>query len=200
MVRTQTTQLGDSLSLAEFIVDYKKKTIKIKDLKRRHKITKADFLFQFTPFYIMIFGTFWMTIFGFSQLFPHIISSYDFLWLLGSSFIIYFLMTIFPAVRKKIHYLEQILFNDKFQKKIFLKVENLKTRTWILPREYRFTNHFLKYRLYGEFKPLIEKVHIKPWDYKIKTPLGLTNQNDDFDVIFTFIKVPKTGRMELEFF
>ena len=78
-----------------------------------------------------------------------------------------------------------------------MEVKDIKSKVWKLPDWAKFDNIKLDYKLYGDYATLIEKVHICPRDYYLERFGKKEKQEEEWDAIFTFSRVPKTGYMSL---
>lgn len=187
-------QAGNSSILAEIIVDYDKKKIEMRDPINRFKLTDKDWDFSLGLIGITIISNIFVFII-FLVLLDAIAVALIFSGLMIFGYVI---KVVFPALSIKLHQLEQYLFNDKFATKKYLLVKELDSKIWKLP--YDFENIKMDWFLYGDFKKYIQKVHIKPKDYKLFRGLDrkkAERQDQDWEAIFYFKEVPKQGKMEV---
>lgn len=186
-------QAGDSSILAEIVVDYKKKDVQILDPVERNSIQGQDWNYSMSigDLFLMLFC---LTIAGIFFVFEIYILSIIMISLL---FLGYLIKIAFKPMFKKLHQIEQFLFNDLLELKKFMTVEakDIKEKIWKLP--YEFENIKCDWALYGDFKTDLEKVHIKPKDYFLTRFGKKTRQDYDWEVVFHFKKIPKNGRMEI---
>lgn len=186
-------QAGDSSILAEIIVDYEKKDVQILDPVERHSIQGHDWNFSLSlaDLFLMLFC---ITFSGFFLIFGFVIIS---LIIIAIWFLIVVIKIAFKPMFKKLHKVEQVLFNDMFELKKFMVIEaeDLKEKVWKLP--YEFDNIKCDWDLFGDFKNCLKKVHIKPKDYFFLRFGEKTRQDCEWEAIFYFSELPKTGRMEI---
>jgi hypothetical protein len=187
-------QAGNSSILAEIIVDYDKKKIDMRDPINRFKLTDKDW--DFSLGLIGMIGAMQFIIFvGFFAILDQIALA---LILAGVGLFFYIGKVVLVPVSIKFHQVEQYLFNDRFATKKYLLVKEIDSKIWKLP--YDFENMKLDWYLYGDFKKYIQKVHIKPKDYKLFRGMDrkkAERQDQDWEAVFYFKEVPKEGKMEV---
>lgn len=192
-------QAGDSRSLAEIIIDYKKKDVKILNPIKRNKIRDTDLNFSLSPIFLIICIPILFILIVIPsefKLFPQSLLHFG-IFVFSLLITSYLVAIILTPLRKKFHQFEQFLFNDYFMKKKLVITTNIKGKIWQLP--YKFNNLKLEYKLFGDFAKYISKVHIKPKDYFIKQFKKVEKQTEEWDCFFYFSKHPKNGKMEIEF-
>jgi len=191
-------QAGTTKDLAEFIIDYKKKKINIIDPKKMSEITDRDLNFSLSPFFsiflsiILVYSGGFLILFDLPTPRPHI-----FLLIMSQMiFMLYLIFVLATPIRKKMHKIGQFLFNDYFRTKNYIKIENIKTKVWKLPYD-NFKNFKLDYKLYKDYGKYISKIHVKPKDYYKVRWNDKWRQEQDWEVLFYFEKIPKNGFMEI---
>ena len=82
------------------------------------------------------------------------------------------------------------------RKSKFVVVKDINTKTWKFPYDYYAK---LNYKLFGDYAKYIKRFESKSKDWYWKKGDKLEKQEDEAEAIFYFRKIPKTGRMEIEF-
>lgn len=186
---------GNGNKLAEVIVDYKKKDIKILDPH-----TRKPFKFTYMPSLSYFLTSLILTVilsFAFMIFDNYTISdNFWFIWA-GLSLIIWELCILVPYLADKYHWFEQRFLWDYTSSKKVVFVKNIEDKIYKLP--YDFCNMKLDYVCTGEFSKYLIKVHVFPKDYFIKNRHGLRRQVEDWEAWFYFSKIPKKGQLEIEF-
>jgi hypothetical protein len=194
----KTYQAGDSGDLAEVIIDFKKKKVKLINPQKKGGFKKSRFGPNINGL-ILISAA--LLCFILSFILKLIIGHTDNLWyyaFIGLLFINYLIGLIFyPEYNNWIDKWNQKIFNGYLGTKKVVIVKNIKERTWKLP--YEFKNVQLDYKLYGDYKKVITKIHIKPKEYYIKSFGKLVKQIEEWEAFFYFSRVPKKGKMIIEF-
>lgn len=184
---------GDSLDRAEIIIDYKKKKIDIINPFTK-KIFKSGFippLLSILIFSIIVVFIVIILIFSTSLAITLFIIELIFYILF------YEIYLLFPSIANYYHLLEQRFLNDYLVDKKLVIVKKLKNKIYKLP--YEFANDKLDYKCYKDFSKYLLKIHIFPKDYYIKYKNKIEKQLSEWEAWFYFSKIPKTGRMEIEF-
>lgn len=191
---------GTSWDLAEMIVDYKKKTIEVIDGESEKVLCDINIDLEITPFFV------WLIIFWAGIFMIIVYTDSDGSTLLFWLFIFQILITAYligvllTPIRKKIHKFHQFFSNDLFRNKKFAVFKNIKTKIWKFPFD-NFSNVKLDWFPYGDYGKYLRKVHIRPLDYYylrgVKKGKKKWRQNEDWEVIFYFDKVPRKGRLEI---
>jgi len=193
-------QVGNSSDLAEIIIDYSKKKVKLinpetnKEFEKKiNSKYKLDFSFTFK------FGVLFLFLFSFLFVFfiigDIVIARFTLLYS-ESMFALYLLFIIFPILSEKLHHFGQFMTHNFFKVKNVVIVKNIDKEIYVLP--YAFNNLLLNYKLTGDFSKYILKVHIKPKDFFWRRRKKMIRQTYEWDALFYFSKIPKKGKMEVE--
>ncbi len=186
-------QAGDSNDLAEFIIDYKnhkKPKVKILDPETRFKIKDKDLNFKPPILVGLIFVAITISFVITNEIRLNVIL---FVYLLFLMF--YLLQILLTPIKKKLTKFWQFITNDFFSVKKFMIVKDINTKEWRLP--YGFKNIKFDCNLYGDYAKLIKKVWIKPKDYFWIRRKKKERQTEDWEILFSFKKTPRIGRMEI---
>jgi hypothetical protein len=188
--------VGNSLDLAEIVVDFDKKDIKILDSFSKKKIRESDLNFSMTPLITIVYGYIFLTYLLWVD--EYTIS--NFIFLLNILLFTYLLLVFKAGISRQVHYYFQKLDLDIFSTKKYIVVKNVKGLVYQLPREYEFANNKFDVNAFGDYKKYIKKVHIKPWEYKT---IGISKKKEQqiyhWDAFIYFKQVPKIGLMEITF-
>lgn len=187
-------QGGTSLDLAEIIIDYDKKDVKIIDAKKGTEIKDLDLSFDISPIAILFLVIYFPFLFILSIMLD---STKFFLFLINLPLTFYMIYVLSTPLRKKWHQIEQKVFNDKLKTKNFMIVKGINKKIWKLP--YDFSNIKFDYNLYRDYAKYIKKVHIRPKDY-YWFRVGKEDrkkQQEEWEAIFYFKKIPVKGKMEI---
>lgn len=191
-------QGGNSNDLAEIIVDYDKKDVKIINPKNNKDLQKFNINFSLTPIFIISFIIVLMTYF--------VIVFDEFkirdIFLLFNLFLfIYLFYMLFCSMNPMWHRFWQYFINDMFENKNLLIVKDINSKDWKIPDLYNFKNIKLDYNLYGDYSKYIKKVHIRPIEnyYILNAFNKKERQIKYWEAIFYFKEIPKKGKMEVIF-
>jgi len=181
--------VGDGQDLAEMIIDYDKKTIQMLDPVEGGNLKESDFPDIPASFLILfvasIIGVFVGHTFGQELLFVVSLSIGAFMVAIVSVRI----------VARKLHYYGQIIFNGKLALKKKTTIKDIDTKIYKFP--YDFKNIKFDWKLYGDYKKQIRRIHIKPLDYYEYRFGKPKKQIENWTVHFHFKKIPQKGRMEI---
>jgi len=188
-------QAGTGSDIAEFIVDYRKRKVQILDTQKRYALKNKDLNFTLTPFFLVFIIPMLLFAINLEILGDRGFTIYFFSFML----MIYQLLILLTPIRKKLHKYGQFFFNDYFRVKKFMIIKDIQDKVWQLPSYVSFSNLKFDYKLYGDYAKFIEKSHIKPKNYYLgRNWENKERQKEKWDAFFYFSKIPKTGKMELE--
>ena len=198
--------VGNSGDLAEIIVDYKKRKVSLLRPDTGTKFSKRKKLT-----FMIIKNKLVNTIFivgVVSLLFSIISIIFNLKLSIKGAIILYIILSVFvvsliksfyfPDLDDLIHYYVQKLSFDHMKRKVVV-INNLNSKVYKLPFQYDFSNMKLDCRCYGDFKKYLIKVHIFPEDYYWRDGKFLTKQTDNWECYIYFSKIPRKGKMEIEF-
>jgi hypothetical protein len=190
-----TYQKGKSGNYAEIIIDFEKKKVDLINPQDKSGEFKKN---RFSP-EINALGLSMDTILLIILIYLFKITIFSPFWTLVGILLINYLMGVifYPKYNNWLDKWNQKIFTSYLSFKKAVIVENIDGETWKLP--YDFKNNLLNYELYGDYKRLITKIHIKPKDYYIKKLGKLVKQIDDWEAFFYFSENPKIGKMIIEF-
>lgn len=189
---------GDSGDYAEIIIDYKKKDVKLinpstgKNFEKNPGFQIGLFFMSFciTAFFIAIVAFF-------SDELDIVLTTLLIVFVMILSYTsLYALKERFPLPFAALHNYMQKIQNDYQPRKLVIVTE-LDSTIYKLPHAY--SNNKLDYRAYGDFKKYLIKVHIFPKDFYWKTKDSVEKQNEEWEAWFYFTKIPKKGKLEVEF-
>lgn len=200
----KTYQAGNSGNYAEVIIDFRKKKVKLTDPQENNcEFKKNRFGFNINSLSLIGTGLLIIAIKIIYNLFnrynpnPISLSALLYLWL-GLLLINYIIGIIYhPKYNDWIDKWTQKIFTGYLGDKKVIIIKEVKENVWKLP--YEFKNNQLDYKLYGDYKKFITKIHIKPKDYYIKSFGKIKKQIEDWEAFFYFSKIPKKGKMIIEF-
>jgi hypothetical protein len=188
--------VGGGLDMAEIIIDYKNKSVKMLDPTTRKEPRETNYPGIFTFFmaglvyiFLLIFN--WV---------PYVFRSSFFMALLNWFLIaclIYGMTFVAGPMSGYYHYCMQWLQYEFLATANVVYVDKLNSKVYQLP--YMFGNRKLNYKCYGDFKTYLIKVHIEPKNYYWKDGNRIVKQTEEWDAFFYFTKIPRKGRMEIEF-
>lgn len=195
--------VGSGSDLAEIVIDYEKKSMKLYDPIKRTELNtsdldfKLDYLLMISIFPVLIVFITMLLFFIFTGLNEIIQPNWNHFTLVFELLITSYLFSILlTPMRKKLHYFDQYLSFDFMKKKKFMVVQDINSKEWKLP--HNFKNLKFDYKLYGDYAKYIKKVHIKPKPYSFKIGKKQEKQVEDWDAFIYFKKIPKSGKMEIE--
>lgn len=184
---------GSAGDYAEIIVDYRKKKVSMVNGKDNKPFKENRWIPSYT------FGTF--ILYGFLYL---LLSSYDLtkpysIWFTIGIYLVNYILgiTFYPAYKDFWKKVVQRFTSDYGLTKKLVIIKKLNKKVYSLPFE--FSNNKCDWRLWGDFAKYISKVHIKPKDYYLKSGKNIEKQIREWDCFMYFEKIPKSGKMEIEF-
>ena len=178
---------GNGGDYAEIVIDYQNKKVKIID-----PITKKHFRINYFPSIADFLIT--TAVFILFNIFFTINNN---LYLFFTIFIITWVLSFsLPSFKNYYHLVLQKISNDYFLTSKFTIVKDIKTKEYHLP--YEFYNNKLNYKCYKDYGKYLIKIHIFPKDYYYKWRNNKEKQTDEWEAVFYFKKIPKEGRLEIE--